>query len=120
MSDKVIADLGRDRDLVAIFRERLGDVFLAQTIAISIRCIEKRDTQIERLAHEGEGLAFGVVSPPPSGNCPHSETDFANRQVAVLVSAEPHAQKLNAQATFAQAAARQALKKVATLAKRGD
>ena len=71
VSDKVIADLGRDRDLVAIFRERLGDVFLAQTIAISIRCIEKRDTQIERLAHEGEGLAFGVVSPPPSGNRPH-------------------------------------------------
>ena len=36
MGDEIVANLGRDHDLVAIFRESLCDVFLAQAIAVSI------------------------------------------------------------------------------------
>ena len=36
MSDEIVANLGGDHDLVAIFWESLCDVFLAQAIAVSI------------------------------------------------------------------------------------
>jgi hypothetical protein len=40
MGDEIVANLGSDHDLVAIFREGLCDVFLAQTVPVSIGRIE--------------------------------------------------------------------------------
>ena len=87
MGDKVVANLGGDHDLVAIFWERLRDVFLAQAVAVSIRRIEQGNPQIERLVHEGEGLAFGVIAPPPGRDRPQTSkpTSLTVRSVFLYV-----------------------------------
>jgi len=43
-----------------------------------------------RLAHERERLAFSVIPPPAGRDRPHSETNFANGQVGMLVGAKFH------------------------------
>src|SRR5260370_26248954 len=100
--DEIVSDLGRDRDFIPLFRERLGDQLLAQSVAISVRRIEQGDAEIERLVHERNRFAFGEVSPPAGRDGPQAEANFAYGEVGIFVSAEPHRQKtkrstLNAQ-----------------------
>src|SRR5205823_5058277 len=90
VGNEIITNFGGDHDLVAIFRKRFGDVFLAQTVSVGVRGIEQRNAEIERLAHKRERLAFSVIPPPPGRDRPHSEADFTDGQVSVLVSAKFH------------------------------
>src|SRR5439155_25812277 len=90
VGNEIITNIGGDHDFVAIFRKRFGDVFLAQTVSVSIGGIERGDAQVERLVHERERLAFSVIPPPPGRDRPHSEADFTDGQVSVLVSAKFH------------------------------
>ena len=76
--DEIVADLGRNRDLVALFRERLRDQFLAQSIAVGVGCIEEGNAEIERLVHERDRFALGKVSPPAGRNRPETEPDFTH------------------------------------------
>src|SRR5205823_5810130 len=88
--DEVIADLGRDRDLVALFRERFRDQLLAQSVAVSVSCIEKGNSEIERLVHERDCFALGEISPPTGRDRPETEADLADFKIGVLVSAKLH------------------------------
>src|SRR6266513_331539 len=62
--DEIVSDLGRDRDLIALFWERLGNQLLAQSVAVSISRIKERNAEIERLVHQCDRFAFGKISPP--------------------------------------------------------
>ena len=66
MRDKIVADLGRDHDFIALIRKRLRDQFFAQSVAVGVGCIEKRDAEIERLVHERDRFALREI-PPPAG-----------------------------------------------------
>src|SRR4030095_5782161 len=95
--DKVVADLGRDDDFIPLFRKRLGDQFLAQTVSVGISRVEQRNTEIERLMHEPDRFALSEIPPPSGGNSPKTKPDFAHGQVGVSVGAETHSQSLNVQ-----------------------
>src|SRR5438270_3623238 len=88
--DEIISDLGRDRDLVALFRECLGDQFLAQSVAVSVSCIEKGNSEIERHVHERDCFALGEISPPAGRDRPETESDLADFKIGVRVSAKLH------------------------------
>src|SRR6266478_10045800 len=88
--DEIITDLGRDRDFIALFWERLGNQFFAQPVAIRVGRIEQGDTEIERLMHERDRFALGKISPPTSRDRPKTEADLAYRKVGVFISAMAH------------------------------
>ena len=88
--DKIVADLGRDHDFIALIRKCLRDQFFAQAVAVGIGGIEKSHAEIERLVHERDRLALGEISPPAGGDRPKTEADFADLQVGVLVGAKAH------------------------------
>src|SRR5260370_41163168 len=64
MVHEIVADLGCDGYFIALFWERLGDQFLAQTVAISIGCIEQSNSEIERLVHQRDRFALSELAPP--------------------------------------------------------
>ena len=66
MSDKIIADFRRDGDLVALRRKSLGDQFFAESVAVSVGRIEKRDAKIESLVHQSDRFRLRK-RPPPAG-----------------------------------------------------
>src|SRR4029453_10526480 len=100
--DKIVTDLGCDHDLIPLFRKRFGDQLFTQTVSISISGVEQRDAEIKRLVHERNRFALGKISPPPGGNSPQTEADFADRWVGVFVSAEAHQVKTKRSASNAQ------------------
>src|SRR5437879_11844505 len=65
---EIIANLRRDGYFVALFRKRFGDQLLAQTVSVSVRRVEQRDAEIERLVHERNRFALREISPPPGRN----------------------------------------------------
>src|SRR5882724_11231125 len=66
--DEIITDLGRDRNLAALFWERLGNQFFAQPVSISVGRVEERNSEIERLVDQCDRFPFGKISPPTGGN----------------------------------------------------
>src|SRR5437660_5736147 len=90
MADEIITDLGRDRDFIALFWERLGNQFFAQPVSISVGRVEERNSEIERLVHQCDRFALGKISPPAGGNRPQTKADLADGQVRVFVSAKLH------------------------------
>src|SRR5438876_4394787 len=88
--DEIVSDLGRDRDFIALFWERLGNQFFAQPVSISVGRVEERNSEIERLVHECDRFAFGEASPPAGGDRPETEPDFTYGEVGIFVSAELH------------------------------
>ena len=70
MRDKIVADLGRDHDFIALIWKCLRDEFFAQAVAIGVGGIEKCDAQIERLVHKRNRLALCKSSPPAGGDRP--------------------------------------------------
>ncbi len=63
MRHEIVADLGRDHDLVALVGESFREQLFAQAVAVGVGSIEKRDAEIERLVHERDGLAFREIVP---------------------------------------------------------
>ena len=94
MRDKIVADLGRDHDFIALVRERLGDQFFAQAVSVGIGGIEQRDPEIERLVHKRNRLALGEIPPPTGRNRPKTKADFADGELGVFVSAKAHGSTL--------------------------
>ena len=70
MSNEIIADLGRNRDLVAVRRKSLCQLLFASAIAISIGGIEKGDAEIKGLVQERDRLVVGEITPPTGRDCP--------------------------------------------------
>src|ERR1043166_1855703 len=97
--NEIVADLGRDHDLVALFWKRFRDQLLAQPVAVSIGRIEQRDAEIECLVHERDRFALGKISPPTGRHRPEAEPHLAHYQVGVLVGAELHKERLTTKAT---------------------
>src|SRR4029453_15350905 len=87
---KIVTDLSGDHDFIPLIRKRFGDQFFAQSVAVSVSGIEKRDPEIERLWHQSDRFAFGEISPPTSRNRPQTKTNLAHRQVSILVSPKAH------------------------------
>ena len=88
--DKIVADLCRDHDFIALIRESLRDQFFAQSISIGVGRIEERDAEIKRLVHERDRFALGEISPPAGRDRPEAEADLADLQVGIFVSAKAH------------------------------
>ena len=101
---KIVADLGRNHDLVALFGERPGDELLAVAVAVGISGIEKRDAEIERLVHERDRLAFREVAPPAGRDGPKSKTDFRDAKVGLRQCAKFHAPTLGQRSAPGKAA----------------
>jgi hypothetical protein len=87
---KIVADLRRDHDLLALVREGLRDQFLAVAVAVGIGRIKKRDAQVERLVHQTDRLALGECAPPAGGNRPKTETDFRDANIGLRQRAKFH------------------------------
>src|SRR5579864_1816120 len=97
--DEIVANLGRDNDLVALGRERLGNKLLAQPVAVSIGGIEQGYPQIEGFVHEGNRFAFSEGAPPPGRDCPEPKADFADGEVGVFIRPKLHNERITAEAT---------------------
>jgi hypothetical protein len=91
---KIVADLRRDGDFAALFRECLRDQLFTQAIAVSVSRVEQRDTEVECFVHERDRLALGKISPPTGRDRPETEPDLAHRQVSIPVSAKLHTRTL--------------------------
>ena len=87
-----LADLRRDYDFIALLRKSFRDQLFAQSVAVGIGGVEKRDPEIERLMHKRDRFAFGELAPPAGRNRPETEADFADAEVGVFVGAEAHAE----------------------------
>ena len=46
--------------------------------------------QVERLAHQRQRLALGVIAPPAGGNGPQAEAHLADGQIGIAVRPEFH------------------------------
>ena len=90
MGDKIVTDLRRDDDLIALVWKRLRDQVLTQSVAISIGRVEERDAEIEGFVHERDCFALGELSPPAGRDRPKTKSNFAHAQVGVFVSAIAH------------------------------
>jgi hypothetical protein len=87
---KIVSHFGCYHDFIALFRKRLRNQLLAQSVPVSVGRVEKRDSEIERLMHERDRLAFREISPPAGGNGPEPKADFAYGEVGVFVRPEAH------------------------------
>src|SRR5439155_20089193 len=92
---KIVAALRRDQAIVSLARKRFRNKLFAQSVSVRIGCIEQRNAEVERLVHEGNRFALREISPPPGGNRPQTETNFAHCEVSVVVSPELHSAECN-------------------------
>jgi sirohydrochlorin cobaltochelatase len=95
MCDKIVTDLGRNDDFIALLGESFRDVFLAQAVAVSIGGIEKRHSKIESFVHECDRFAFAEIPPPTRGDRPQTKTDLADCQIGIFVGPETHRRQIS-------------------------
>src|SRR5262245_5301785 len=87
---KIVADLGRDHDLIPLIRESFRDQLFAQSVAVRVSRIEQRNPEIECLMHQRDRLSLSKISPPTSRNRPQTEADLTHGQVCIFVSPKAH------------------------------
>ena len=74
-----------DGDRASAIRKRFGDQLFAQAIAVRIRSIEERNTQVESSVHQADSFCLGEVPPPPGRQSPHSKADLAHGQISIPI-----------------------------------
>ena len=72
----VVAELRRDRDVVADVAERLCEQRLAAALAVGVGRVEERDAEVVRLAQERDRRLVGVLAPPAGRDRPEAEADL--------------------------------------------
>ncbi len=88
---QLVAELGRDRDLVAARGEHTPDELLVGAAAVGVAGVEEADPELERLREQALAVGLGHVPPPVRAQRPGAEADLGGLEVGVAESPRPHA-----------------------------
>jgi len=87
---EVVADLGRDGDLVADALQRPPDELLGGTVAVHVPGVEVGDSPIDRVADHVDRFLVASVAPPVAADDPRAEADLGDLDVGRAERAVVH------------------------------
>jgi len=77
---EVVADLRRERHLVATAADRAADYLLAVAVAVHVAGVDVRDARVERVFDHTDRLFVRAVAPPVGADDPRAEADLRPRR----------------------------------------
>src|SRR5918995_3148074 len=92
---ELIAELGRELDLVPVAREHPADQLLVGASPVRVAGVEEADPQLERPQQQALPLGLAHVTPPIGAQGPGAEPDLGRLEVGVPEAAAAHAVSLD-------------------------
>jgi len=80
---EVVADLRRERHLVATAADRAADYLLAVAVAVHVAGVDVRDARVERVFDHTDRLFVRAVAPPVGADDPRAEADLRDLDAGV-------------------------------------
>jgi hypothetical protein len=80
---EVVAEFGRDLDLIAVGRKHAADQLLVGAPAVSVTGVEEGDPQLQRLLDQANAGGLRHLAPPVRAERPRPEADLRGGQVGV-------------------------------------